>query len=218
MASATNTAMRWSANWRRFWIVLLLAGLAACARTPKPAALSRNGQLALAQISTYLNNLQKFRADFTQAGPRGPQRGVVWIDRPGRLRVEYAYPGRETILANRGELLILNPATGATTTMPVAKTPLDILLRGTIPLTGPVTVTALRRQPGMVSLTLVKTNAPGQGTLTLTFSADPLKLRGLTIEDRTGRITSLALERIERNPHFVPGQFTLRPASAGGRS
>ena len=205
-------------SWRCLGVFVLLAGLAACARTPQPAVLSANGQVALAQVSAYLNNLQKFRADFTQTGAKGLEKGVVWLYRPGRLRVEYTYPGSETILANRGELLIVNPATGATTTMPVSKTPLDILLRANIPLTGPVTVTSLRRQPGLLSVTLVKTDAPGQGTLTLTFGANPLTLRGLTIEDRTGRVTSLALEHIVRNPHFAPDQFTAEPAAGSGQS
>jgi len=192
----------------------LLALLAACATTPQPAVLSADQQTALAQVSAYLNNLQSFRADFTRAGTKGIEHGVVWLDRPGRLRVEYAYPGPETILANNGQLLIANPDTGATTTMPVSKTPLDILLRRSIPLSGPVTVTALHRLPGTLSLTLVKTDAPGQGALTLLFNANPLTLRGLIITDRTGRETRLALQDIVRNPQFPANLFVAQ----GGQS
>lgn len=208
-----RSALAFATIWRAVPILALLASLAGCASTPEPAVLSGNDRLALAQVSTYLDNLQRFRADFAQSGPKGIEKGVVWLDRPGRLRVEYYYPGPETILANHGQLLILDPSTGATTTMPVSRTPLAILLRAHIPLTGPVTVTSLQRRAGMLSVTLVSTNAPGQGTLTLTFSANPLTLRGLTIQDRTGRITQLALGDIVRDPRFAPSAFTAAPPS-----
>ena len=201
---------------RRFRWTLLMLALAACSMTPQPAVLSPNDQTALLQVSSYLNGLQRFRAAFVQNGPRGEATGVVWVDRPGRLRVQYTAPGPQTILANHGELLIADASTGATTTLPVAKTPLDILLRPSIPLSGPVTVTALHHLPDRLSITLVKTEAPGQGSLTLLFSANPLALRGLIIQDRSGRLTSLALRDLIRNPQFPPGAFTAQPLQTAG--
>ncbi|HET8997293.1 MAG TPA: outer membrane lipoprotein carrier protein LolA [Acetobacteraceae bacterium] len=215
-AHASRCRPRRASWWRGGVVLVLLACLTACAMTPQPAVLSADDRTALTQVSAYLNNLQRFQATFTQSGPQGVERGEVWLDRPGRMRVEYTAPGPETILANHGQLLVVNPSTGATTTMPVSRTPLDILLRSEIPLSGPVTVTALRREPGLLSVSLAKTDAPRQGTLTLRFSANPLALRGVIIQDRSGRVTALALQDIVRNPRFAPDQFIASPGTAAG--
>ncbi len=188
--------------------------LAACAINATPAVLSADDRTAVSQISSYLNGLQRFQADFTQIGPDGEAKGVVWLDRPGRLRVEYYRPGPRTMLANRGRLLIADHLTGATTTLPVARTPLDILLAASIPFSGPVAVTALERRPGEMRLSLVKSDAPGQGTLTLRFSDSPLALVGITIRDRFNQVTTLALFNLVRDPDFGADRFNYTPDRA----
>ncbi len=196
------------------WVVLLGAVLlSGCAVAPPAAVLSADDQTALAQISAYMDGLQRFAGDFSQVGPEGDARGFVWVDRPGRLRVEYDRPGPRTILAARGRLLVADPLTHSTTTLPVARTPLDILLAQHIPFSGPVLVTALQRQPGSLQLSLVKAATPGQGTLTLRFSDQPLALVGVTIRDRNNQLTVLDLHNLRRDPDFGPGRFEYRPAA-----
>ena len=190
------------------WVVLLGAlVLSACAVTPPPAVLSADDQTALSQVAAYMDGLQRFAGDFSQVGPQGEARGYVWVDRPGRLRVEYYRPGPRTILAANGRLLVADPLTHSTTTLPVARTPLDILLAQHIPLAGPVLVTALTRQPGSLQVSLVKAAIPGQGTLTLRFSDAPLALAGVTIRDRNDQLTVLDLHDLVRDPDFGAGRF-----------
>ena len=192
------------------WVVLMgFALLSACAMTPPAAVLSADDQVALAQISAYLDGLQRFQASFSQTGAQGEASGFVWVDRPGReLRVEYDRPGPRTILAVGGRLLVADHLNGATTTLPVARTPLDILLAARIPFSGPVLVSGLVRQPGSLQLSLVKASAPGQGTLTLRFSDQPLALAGVTIRDRSDQLTVLDLHDLRRDPDFGPGRFS----------
>ncbi len=209
------------AFWRAKFLIrpasLLICSLApailvaACSATPARVTFNAEDQAELAHISAYLDGLQRFTADFTQIGSQGAAKGSVWLDRPGRLRVEYYRPGPQTILAKRGRLLFVDHLTHATRELPISQTPLDILLSASIPLSGPVTVMALQHQTSEVLVTLSKTNAPAQGTLTLRFTEGPLTLSGVVIKDSTGAITALDLSNLVRDTSFGPDRFNYHP-------
>jgi outer membrane lipoprotein-sorting protein len=195
---------------------LLVAGalLAGCATTRRPV-LSADDQASLAQVQTYLDDLRLFHARFTQSGSDGNADGVLWIDRPDRLRVEYVEPHPKLVLANHGRLLLADQVTGATTTMPVSNTPLDILLGDKIDLSGPVTVTSVQHQAGALQVGLTKTAAPGQGRLTLQFATAPLALTGVIVQDAAGHTNTLLLYGLFRDTTIDQSMFHYRPAPAG---
>ncbi len=202
---------------RRAIIALGLAAMAAgCAMTPPAAALSPDDRVAIAQITTYLNGLHDFEARFAQVGADGLSQGTVWLSRPGRLCVQYERPRRRVMIANHGRLLLADLTTGGTSSLPVSRTPLDILLAPVIELNNTVTITALQRQPGGLQLSLVKTAAPGQGTLTLRFTADPLALAGVTILDRNGQTTAFDLSDLHRDVKIDPDHFVYHPPMLSG--
>jgi len=191
---------------RRGLSFLALAALAACSVAPPPLVLSGDDRTAVAQIAAYLNGLQHFTAKFSQAGPDGYSEGYVWLQRPGKLRVEYVRPAPKLMLANHGRLLLVDRTTQATTSLRLSRTPLDILLAPQIMLSGAVTVTALERLSGGLKLSLVKTDAPGQGTLILRFTADPLALAGLTVI-RDGQTTAFNLTDLNRDTLIDAARF-----------
>jgi outer membrane lipoprotein-sorting protein len=164
-----------------FLPVLLLLG--ACATTPKPQ-LTAADAADVDRISAYLDGIPRFEAHFIQYGSFGSDSGVVWLDRPaGHMRIDYAgAEGRVMVIAD-GQVLIVERNTGATTTMPVSRTPLGMLLTPRISLSGAITVANLVRLPGMIRVTLEKTDNPSQGSLTLTLADQPLRLAAVTIID-----------------------------------
>lgn len=193
---------------------MLAAALAGCAMTPAPAVLSGDDQTAIAQITEYLNGLHSFRARFVQAGPEGMSAGSVVLARPGRLAVHYEGARPRLIVANHGRVLAVDLTTHATSGMRLSRTPLDILLAPEITLSGGVTITRLTREGGGLQVALVKTAAPGQGVLTLRFSADPLELQGVTLVDGSGRVTALDLQGLQVNVPVADGEFEY--VAAGG--
>ena len=209
--NAYKPARGWT---RRGAAGLLVAGLAACAVTPPAMIMSNDDRIAIGQISGYMNNLQSFQAQFTQAGPDGVSTGTVWMARPGRLCVLYIQPSPKIMIANHGRLKLVDQRTGAATSLPLSRTPLDILLAPSITLSGEVTITALQRLPGALQLSLVKTAAPGQGTLTLRFGADPLALQGVTILDRNGQTTQFDLHDLQPGVTIAPARFEYTPPAA----
>jgi outer membrane lipoprotein-sorting protein len=203
---------------RRALLALGFAGLAAaCAVVPPPATLSPDDRVAIAQITAYLNGLHDFEARFAQVGADGLSQGTVWLSRPGRLCVQYERPRKRVMIANHGRLLLADLTTGGTSSLPVSRTPLDILLAPAIELTDTVTITALHRQPAGLQLSLVKTAAPGQGTLTLRFTADPLALAGVTILDRNGQTTAFDLTDLKRDVAIDPDHFVYHPPAVSSQ-
>jgi outer membrane lipoprotein-sorting protein len=201
---------------RRGLAALAVAGLAACVQTPPALVLSGDDQAAIGQITTYLNGLQRFTAQFTQAGPDGYSTGTVWMQRPGQLRVDYVRPQPKLMLANHGRLLLVDLSTQATTSLRLSRTPLDILLAPSIVLSGPVTITALQRVDGGLQLSLIKTDAAAQGTLTLRFTAAPLALQGVTVVDRTGQTTAFNLSNLDTASPIDPARFDYKPTVPNG--
>jgi outer membrane lipoprotein-sorting protein len=196
-------ALGWT---RRGLALLVLAALTACSVAPPPLVLSGDDRVAVTQITDYLNGLQHFTAKFSQAGPDGYSEGYVWLQRPGKLRVEYVRPAPKLMLANHGRLLLVDRTTQATTSLRLSRTPLDILLAPQITLSGTVTITALQRQASGLQLSLIKTDAPGQGTLILRFTADPLALEGLTVV-RDGQTTAFNLSDMNRDTLIDAARF-----------
>ena len=193
-------------------LALLLAG---CMGTPKPQ-FSAADQNDIQRVSDYLNATQRFEAHFTQTGAFGPGAGLVWLDRPGNLRIDYQGPASRLMVISNGRVRILDRSNGALTTMPLSKTPLGILLAPTISLSGAVAVTALHHDPTGLQVTLQKTDQPGQGSLTLYLSDMPLHLNAVTVTDPYQRNLTLSLSGMDANPAITPDLFKppLNPAGS----
>jgi outer membrane lipoprotein-sorting protein len=191
------------------WVGALLAG---CAGRPG-LVLTADDRATVASVQAYLDGLREFHANFTATGTEGSADGVLWVDRPGRLRVQYVHPPK-LLLANHGRLLLADQSTGATSNMPVSNTPLDILLADRIELSGAVTVVSLQHQPGQFQIGLEKSAAPGQGRLTLQFGAAPLTLRGVVVQDSAGHTNTLSLGPIFRDSTTDPRLFHYQPPAA----
>ena len=188
--------------------LLLLVGLlaAGCMGTPTPQ-FSAADENDIKRISDYLNATEKFEAHFTQTGAFGPGAGIVWLDRPGNLRIDYQGASSRLMVISNGRVRILDRATSGMSTMPLSKTPLAILLAPTITLSGAVSVTAFHHDPTGLQMTLHKTDQPGQGSLTLYLSDMPLHLNAVTVTDAYQRSLTLSLSDLNPNPVLTPGLF-----------
>ena len=131
----------------------------------------------------------------------------------GRLRLQYDLPSHAVLVAARGRVIFAQ-GNGATSGLPLARTPLSILLADHIVLGGPVTVVSVQRAGsgtgnattpsstntesghGAVEVTVRTTAHPDQGQLSLLFSDGPLELRGLVMVDGRGDTTRLSLSDV----------------------
>ncbi len=175
-----------------------------------PAAGVAGAPAELARIEAYLNAIHTLKAHFLQVAPDGAvSEGTAWLERPGRMRFQYDPPSPLLLVAGDGFVVFHDASLGQNSTVPLASTPLGILLARHIRLSGPVDVTALRHLPGEVALTLQRRASPADGSLTLVFSTHPLTLRQWTVIDAQHQRTTVTLENAETGGQFDPGLFNV---------
>ena len=193
--------------------LLLPALLPAAARAAvTPAPLSPADQADLDRIAAYLNSLTSLKAKFLQVAPDGSvSQGLAWLERPGRMRFQYDPPSPYLLVAGFGLLVFHDASLDQTTNIPLSSTPLGVLLAPHIVLSGDITVTDFQRLPGEFDVTVVRTARPGDGSLTLVFSTEPLTLRQWAVRDAQGKVTRVSLFDVSLGGHFPNKLFTFVP-------
>jgi len=181
--------------------------LASGARAQSPG-LSARDRADLQRVEAYLNGLTTLRSRFIQIAQNGATaQGTALIWRPGRMRFDYDPPEPLMLIANNGQFLHYDKELRQPSIVPVSSTPLGILLRDRIVLSGDVTVTGMQRQGGMLQVTLFRTANPGEGRLTLVFAEEPMELRQWLVVDGQGRTTRVTLSAIEAGVRLDRASF-----------
>ena len=174
--------------------ILGAAASSAWAKKVQAAALTDQDKADVKRIEDYLNGITTMQAKFQQAdGNGGMAFGMIYVRRPGFLRVQYDPPSQVLLVADSiavsyydGELNQLNQA-------PLSLSPLWFLLREHVELGGDVTVTSLQRGPNAFQIGIVQTDEPDAGTVTLVLGDKPLELQQWTIVDSKGAEVRVAL-------------------------
>jgi outer membrane lipoprotein-sorting protein len=186
------------------------------AKAAPPLVLSAQDKADIARIEAYLNGLKSLKAHFLQvAQDGGLSEGTAWLERPGRMRFQYDPPAPFLLIASHGVLTFHDSALQQTTNIGLDRTPLGILLAEHVELSGPVTVTGMQRLPGQLQVSLVRSDSPGDGSLTLIFADPPLTLRQWTVVDAQRRETHVSLYNAQTGGSFDPQLFEqISPPSA----
>lgn len=181
-----------------------------------PLALNASNKALIARVEAYLNAQKAITANFLQISPDGSTRnGKAWLERPGKMRFAYDPPDPQLLIAGFGLLVYHDPQLGQTTNIPLSATPLGILLAPHVNLeSAGVYVTDINRQPGQLNITLVRRGKAEAGSLTLTFSTDPLELDAWTVTDAQGKQTIVHLYNIAPGGPFPDSLFEYNPPSA----
>ncbi len=190
---------------------LLVAGLA----RPRPG---RAGAGLVADVERYLNRISTLEARFSQIAPNGGlATGKVYIQRPGRLRFDYDPPSRIRLIApGDWRLIFYDASIEQVNVIPIRQTPLGILLDPEISLSGDVEVIDVERTADEVALTLIRSDAADQGSVTLVFGEQPLELRRWSIVDPQGLVTHILLEALETGGEIDPERFRWRDPTIFG--
>ena len=196
--------------------VLAVSPASLAAKASPDVALSAQDETDIQRVEAYLNRFRSLKAHFVQvAQGGGVSRGTAWLERPGRMRFQYDPPSPFLLVADYGVLTFHDSALQQTTNIGLNRTPLGILLAEHVKLSGAVTVTGVQRLPGQIQVTLVRTNSPGDGSLTLIFADTPLALRQWTVVDAQRRETHVTLYDEQFGGSFDPQLFQqLNPPSA----
>ena len=169
------------------------------ATAPRPAPLNDQQRADVAAVESYLNGIRTLSSRFQQFSANGGSAtGQLYLSRPGRMRFEYDPPVPILLVADGRNIYYYDKELQQVSDIRVNDTPAGFLLRDTISLKGDVTVTAFDHHPGAIRVTVVQTDEPGQGSVTLVLEDRPIQLRQWIIVDAQQTQTTLVLD----SPHY----------------
>ena len=176
---------------------------------PLPAAAEI---IPLSALSEYLNGLTTVESDFTQINSDGSiSTGKIYIDRPGRVRFEYAPPDRSLVIAEAQTVAIFDAKSNqAPETYPLKRTPLNLILAKDIDLGKAKMVIGHIEDGPSTRLLAQDPEFPEYGSIELVFTADPVELRQWVIVDDLGAATTVILGEMIKGEDLKPGIFDIR--------
>jgi outer membrane lipoprotein-sorting protein len=175
----------------------------AVAQSAGSAALSGRDRTDIARAEAWLGALRTLKARFLQIAQNGAAaEGTAWIQRPGRMRFEYDPPEPLLLVASYGQFFYFDRQLKQATTLPLSATPLGMLLRDEVKLSGDVTVSRVERGGGLLRITLFRTGKAAEGRLTLVFGDDPMELKQWAVVDAQGQETRVSLFQPEYGGRF----------------
>lgn len=172
-------------------------------------------KISLGEISKYLNGLKTAEADFTQVNADGSiTTGKLFIQRPGRVRFEYAPPEKSLVLASAGTVAIFDSKSNQPPEQyPLSKTPLNLILAQDVDL-GRAKMVVGHTEDG--ATTRVKAQDPAHpeyGSIEMVFSAKPVELRQWVITDDSGGQTTVILGEMAKGKGYPASLFSITAES-----
>lgn len=186
--------------------ILLAPALLALSVLPAAAE-----KLPLSEISRYLNSLTTAESDFTQVNPDGSiSTGTLMIQRPGRVRFEYAQPDKTVVMAGGGQVAIFDAKSNQPPEQyPLSRTPLNLILAQNVDLSRAQMVVGHSEVENSTRVKAQDPQHPEYGTIDMVFTANPTELRQWVITDDTGGQTTVILGEMEKGGSFRPSLFSI---------
>jgi outer membrane lipoprotein-sorting protein len=200
-------------------VAAAFAGSGARARADapaRPAALTPQDQADVQRVQDYLNSIHTLRSRFQQlAGDGGGATGTIYLQRPGKMRIVYDDPTPILIVADGSDIYYWDKQLQQLQNAGVDDTPAWFLLRPEIKLTGDVTITGFRRDPGVLRIAMTETKHPDQGNLTVVVTDRPLELRQWTVVDPQRKEVTVTLDNPRYGVALEPSLFYWVHQDAG---
>ena len=174
------------------WFILSTPAEAIIARTLK---LSKQDVADLIRIEQHLNTSRTVRARILQVASDGSYaEGMLHIQRPGRMRLEYDPPNPTMIIADGINLIYVDRELEHATAVLLRLTSAELILREDLSLSSEdLLVTGFSRSPGVIRISLVHAKDPLEGRIMMVFSDKPLELRKWIVTDAQGIKTTVSL-------------------------
>lgn len=205
-------------------ILGLLGGLAAGAAVaparadtaPRPKLDARD-RADIERIQSYLNTVHSLKGEFIQTASNGSfAQGKVYLERPNRLRLDYAPPAKLQVFADGYWLIYVDYQLENVDQVPLSSTPAALLVADKVKLSGDVTVLGVTRGKQTIDVHLTQSDDPSQGQLALGFTDSPLQLHDWTVIDAQRVHTRVALVNTEFNVKIDPYVFIFNPPPWAG--
>ena len=159
------------------------------------AVSSDQQKLLKTKIENFFVNLNTLEADFIQVSPSGNiSNGKIFIDLPGKLRLDYIQPSNLLITSKGFWLVIQDRKLKSTNNIPIQQTPFSILLDKNINFNNKKIILDLKKSLGIITLNVKLAENIQAGELILEFSDNPFILKKWIIKDIIGDETTVFIQ------------------------
>ena len=165
------------------------------------------------QIEKFFKNLTTLEANFIQVSPSGNvSNGKIYLDLPGKLRLDYEYPNSLLITCKGFWIVIQDRSTKTTNNIPVKSSPFAALLENKLLFSNQNIKKEYSTEAGIISLKIKSKNNDNQESLVLEFSENPFSLKKWVIKDSLGENTTVLIQNAKYNTKlshllFFPENF-----------
>jgi outer membrane lipoprotein-sorting protein len=155
--------------------------------------------VAVQKATAYLNSATSFVADFVQIGADGRRaEGKLYVQRPGRLRFEYAQPATLEIIADGTSVSIRDRKLATQDLYFISQTPLKFLLKDKIDLRKDVKILDVGTdRKGAVITVEDKATFGGTSRIKLIFDPKSFALKQWQVTDPQGYETLVSLFNVD---------------------
>lgn len=156
----------------------------------------------IAAVEAYLTGINSIVANFTQTSADGSTgTGKFFLKRPGKMRWQYNPPTPILLVSDGKVVTYYDAGLDQVTYIGVDDTLAGFLARKDITLNSESTnVTKYSHENGIISIRIVQTKKPEDGSLTLEFSDKPLEIKDMIATDATGNATTVKLADAQFGP------------------
>ena len=195
---------------RYFLVIAWILGSALPAHAIDPVS-------QIQQAEDYLNGIKTLTADFTQITPNGGLgKGKLYLQRPGKMRWDYE-PPTPLLMVTKGDTLIYyDKDLQEVSYLSLDDTMVSFLTRAKINFKDDaLRIVNLREGAGSLRFTLLQTARQDEGSLTLVFRTEPVRLHQLVVSDATGQITEITMENIRLDQPLDQELFEFKDPNFG---
>ena len=204
--------MRVVAVLKNLFIVMVIFTFSYGSNLAKGADLAQDDLDDISKIENYLNSITTLKSIFLQTASTGERSGgVLFLDRPGKMRVQYDDPAPILLVSDGSYVLYLEKNLEQISHFPIAQTPLRVLIEKDVDLQAWYKIKDIKRGPGTLRLTLIMKNDLSLDSVQLLFSDRPMQLRQWTIRDQQGIEVRVSLMDMQRGARFDPKLFEVDP-------
>jgi outer membrane lipoprotein-sorting protein len=184
---------------------------AAVEAAPGPTPLIGDQQdKAVQRINAYFNSITNLQGSFDQVDSTSKHAtGRFYVQRPGKIRFDYAPPSALRIVADGAFLAIEDSDLKTVEKYPIKSTPFRLLLADAVDLGRDARVVGVESQEGTLAISLEDKSGDASGSIKLVFDNGPdLQLKEWQITDAQGLTTQVTVNDVVSGRKVAADFFT----------
>ena len=178
---------------------------------PPPNIAGQDAAAVVQKANAWFNANSTMVSDFNQVGADGKRTsGKLYVQKPGRLRFEYARPATLEIVADGTSVAVRDRKLATQDLYFVGQTPLKFLLKSQIDIARDTKILDVKSSAASTSIMIEdKATFGGTSRIKLIFDAQTSALKQWTVVDPQGFETLVTLSNMDLRQRPDPGLFKI---------